>query len=174
MKVLEVWFTPHCIDNLVSYTLIVNETNFNINKVKKNAKMLPPPLNFEEREKNKVNCFKNCFEKTNRATGLKSWLFMPITIPHNRLDLWYDSIQTFFKIIFLTINFGHFKPNFGHICPVQVNGGNFQVQDYVFLTSEMKSTLNFSLENMFCFIFWPFLFFHPFGSQTRLESRTLS
>ena len=101
---------------------------------------------------------------------------MPITISHNRLDLWYDSIQTFFKIIFLTINFGHFKPNFGHICPVQVNGGNFQVQlqDYVFLTSEMKSTLNFSLENMFCFIFWPFLFFHPFGSQTRLESRTLS
>ena len=99
---------------------------------------------------------------------------MPITIPHNRLDLWYDSIQTFFKIIFLTINFGHFKPNFRHICPVQVNGGNFQVQDNVFLTSEMKSTLNFSLENMFCFIFWPFLFFHPFGSQTRLESRTLS
>ena len=65
---------------------------------------------------------------------------MPITIPHNRLDLWCDSIQTFFKIILLTINFGHFKPNFGHICPVQVNGGNFQVQDYVFLTSEMKST----------------------------------
>ena len=56
MKVLEVLFTPHCIDNLVSYTLITNETNFNINKVKKNAKMLPPPLNFEEREKNKVNC----------------------------------------------------------------------------------------------------------------------
>ena len=94
---------------------------------------------------------------------------MPITIPHNRLDLWYDSIQTFFKIIFLTINFGHFKPNFGHICPVQVNGGNFQVQDYV-----SKISLNFSLENMFCFIFWPFLFFHPFGSQTRLESWTLS
>ena len=99
---------------------------------------------------------------------------MPITILHNQLDLWYDSIQTFFKTIFLTINFDHFKPNFGHICPVQVNGGNFQVQDYVFLTSEMKSTLNFSLENMFCFIFWPFLFFHPFSSQTQLESRTLS
>ena len=85
---------------------------------------------------------------------------MSITIPHNRLDLWYDSIQTFFKIIFLTINFGHFKPNFRHICPVQVNGGNFQVQDCVFFTSEMKSTLNFSLENMFyilaIFIFPPF------------------
>ena len=74
-------------------------------------------------------------------------------------------MQTFFKIIFLTINFGHFKLNFGHICSVQVNGGNFQVQDYVFLTLEMKSALNFSLENMFCFKFWPFLFPHPFGSQ---------
>ena len=72
MKVLEVWFTPHCIDNLVSYTLITTETNFDIKKVKKNAKMLPPPLKFEEREKNKANCQKNYFEKTNRATGLKS------------------------------------------------------------------------------------------------------
>ena len=35
-------------------------------------KCYPPPLNFEEREKNKVNCLKNYFEKTNRATGLKS------------------------------------------------------------------------------------------------------
>ena len=84
---------------------------------------------------------------------------MPITIPHNRLDLWCDSIQNFFKIILLTINFGHFKPNFGHICPVQVNGGNFQVQDYVFLTSEMKSTLNFSLESILYSIFWPIFFF---------------
>ena len=149
--------------------LITNETNFNINRVKKNANMLPPPINFEEREKNKVNCLKNYFEKTNRATGLKSWSFMPITIPHNRLDLWYDSIQTT-KYLFLIINFGLFKPNFGHICPVQVNGENFQVQDYVFLTSEMKSTLNFSLENMFCFIFWPFLFFPPFwqSNTTRI------
>ena len=46
MKELDVWFTPHCIDNLVSYTLITTETNFDINKVKKNAKMLPPPLKF--------------------------------------------------------------------------------------------------------------------------------
>ena len=55
MKVLEVWFNPHCIDNLVSYTLIIIETNFDINKVKKNVKMLPPLLNFEGREKNKAN-----------------------------------------------------------------------------------------------------------------------
>ena len=72
MKVLEAWFTPHCIDNLVSYTLIPIETNLNISKVKKNAKMLPPPLNFGEREKNEANCQKNYFEKTNRAMGLKS------------------------------------------------------------------------------------------------------
>ena len=58
MKVLEVCFTPHCIDNLVGYTLITIETNFNINTVKKNAKMLPPPLNFEECAKNKANCQK--------------------------------------------------------------------------------------------------------------------
>ena len=88
MKMLEVWFTPYCIDNLVSYTLITIESNFDINKVKKNAKMLPPPLKFEEREKNKANCQKNYFEKTNRAIGLKSWSFLPITIPHNWLDLY--------------------------------------------------------------------------------------
>ena len=100
---------------------------------------------------------------------------MPITIPHNRLDLWYDSMQTFFKIIFLTINFGHFKLNFGHICPVQVNGENFQVQDYVFLTSEMKSALNFSLENMFCFKFWPFFISPPFwqSNMTRISNLVL-
>ena len=55
MKVLEVWFTPHCINNLVSYTLIIIETNFIINKVKKNANNLPQPLNFGGREKNKAN-----------------------------------------------------------------------------------------------------------------------
>ena len=134
-----------------------------------------PTPEFEERAKNKANCLKNYFEKTNIATGLKSWMFLPITIPHNWLDLWYDSVQPFFKMIFLTINFGHFnmfKLNFSHICSVQVNGGN--VQDYVFLTLGMKSTPNFNLENMFCFILEPFLFFHPFGSQTWLESQTLS
>ena len=36
MKVLEVWFTPHCIDNLVSYTLVTLETNFNIEELEKN------------------------------------------------------------------------------------------------------------------------------------------
>ena len=53
MKGLEVWSTPHCIDNLVSYTLVTIETDFDINKEKKSEKMLPPPLNFEEREKKK-------------------------------------------------------------------------------------------------------------------------
>ena len=43
MKVLEVWFTPNCIDDLASYTLITIETNFDINKLKKNAEMLPHP-----------------------------------------------------------------------------------------------------------------------------------
>ena len=124
MKV-EVWFTPHCIDNLVSYTLITNETNFNINKVKKNATMLPPPLNFEEREKNKVNCLKNYFEKTNRATGLKSWSFMPITIPHNRLDLWYDSIQTFFQNNFFNNQFWSFQAQFRTYLPCTSQWGKF-------------------------------------------------
>ena len=132
----------------------------------------PYPLNLKSVKKKKANCQKNYFEKTNRATGLKSLSFLPITIPHNRLDLWYDSMQTFFKIIFLTINFGHFKPNFGHICPVQINGRNFQVQDYVFLTSEMKSALNFSLENMFYFKFWPYFISPPFwqSNMTRISN----
>ena len=34
--------------------------------------MLPPPYKFEDHEKNKTNCQKNYFEKTNKATGLKS------------------------------------------------------------------------------------------------------
>ena len=47
----------------------------------------------------------------------------------------HDSKQTFFKIIILlTINFRH------TIGLVQITGGNFQVQDYVFFTSKMKST----------------------------------
>ena len=33
MKVLEVWFTPHCIENLASYTLLTTETNFDIKGV---------------------------------------------------------------------------------------------------------------------------------------------
>ena len=70
MKVLEVWFTPHCIDNLVSYTLITNETNFSINKVKKNAKMLPPPLNFEEHEKIRLIVSKIILRK---PTELQVW-----------------------------------------------------------------------------------------------------
>lgn len=99
---------------------------------------------------------------------------MPITIPHNRLDLWYDSIKTFFKIIFFTTKFWSFFANCGHICRVQVNGKKFQVQTCVFSTSEMKSTLNLSLENIFCFMFWSFLFPHPFGRKTVLKPQTLS
>ena len=63
-------------------------------------KCYPHPLILKSMKKIRQIDKKNYFEKTNRATGLKSWSFLPITIPHNRLDLWYDSIQTFFKMIF--------------------------------------------------------------------------
>ena len=81
-----------------------------------------------------------------RATGLKSESIMPINILHIRLDFWYGIIHTyFFQNYFFTINIYHiFDPH----CPVQVNGENFQVQNFVLLTSELKSTLNFSLENL--------------------------
>ena len=91
-------------------------------------------------------------------------LYPRITVSksHGNTFIYVDTVIKFAKYHIVIIDHSH---NFGH-CPVdlQVNGGNFQVQDYGFLTQEMKSTLNFSLavslENMFCFIFWPF--FPPF------------
>ena len=94
MKVLEVWFTPHCIDNLVSYTLITIDTNFNINKVKKNAKNVTP-LNFEEREKNKAYCQKN-WENQQSYRLEKLIIFAHYYHSPQSIRLWYDSIQTFF------------------------------------------------------------------------------
>ena len=125
MKVLEIWFTPHCIDNLVSFTLITIETNFNIDKVKKNVKMLlPHPSILKSVKKNKANSQKNYFEKTNRATGLKSWSFLPITIPHNQLYLWYDSLQTFLKIYFDN-QFWSFQVQFQTYLPCTSQWGKF-------------------------------------------------
>ena len=53
-------------------------------------------------------CKKKQLEKTIRATGLKSESIMPITILHNRLDLWYGILHTFFNIYFLRSIFTHF------------------------------------------------------------------
>ena len=52
---------------------------------------------------------------------------------------------------FLWSVFTHFYHIFDPHHPVQVNEENFQVQNFVFLTSELKSTLNFSLENILYF-----------------------
>ena len=60
------------------------------------------------------------------------------------------------------------------LSPVQSNGGKIQVQKFVLLTSELKSTHNFSLENMFCSYFWDTSYFHTFGSQIWVRSQTLS
>ena len=113
---------------------------------------------------------KKNLEKTIRATSLKSESIMPITILHNRLDLWYGIIHTFFNIFFLRSIFTHFYHIFDPLCPVQVNGENFQVQIFAFLTSELKSTLNFSLENISYSIFWPTFFFTPNVCETRVIS----
>ena len=53
-------------------------------------------------------------------------------------------------------------------------GEKIQVQNFVFLTSELKSTHNFSLENVFCSYFWDTSYFHTFGSQIGVRFRTLS
>ena len=81
----------------------------------------------------------------------------PSPFSHNQLDLWYGIIHTFFNIFLWSI-FTHFYRIFDPHFPVQVNGENFQVQNFVFLTSELKSTLNFCLENILYSIFWPTFF----------------
>ena len=108
---------------------------------------------------------KKQLEKTIRATGLKSESIMPITILHNRLDLWYGILHTFFNIYFLRSIFTHFYHIFDPLCPVQVNGENFQFQNFVFLTSELKSTLIFSLENIIFYILANFFFSHQMSTK---------
>ena len=50
---------------------------------------------------------------------------MPITIPHNRLDLWYNSTQTFFKIIFFNNQFWSFQAQFRTYLPCTSQWGKF-------------------------------------------------
>ena len=45
--------------------------------------------------------------------------------------------------------FSQFYHTLNILPPVQSNGGKIYVQNFVFLTSELKSTHNFSPENMF-------------------------
>ena len=72
------------------------------------------------------------------------------------------------------VNFPNFPTLFKSILPhVQSNGGKIEVQNFVFLTSELKSVHNLSLENMFCSYFWDTLYFHTFGSQIGVRSQTL-
>ena len=108
---------------------------------------------------------KKKMRKTIRATGPKSESIMPIIILHNRLDLWYGIINTFFNNIFLPSIFTYFYYIFDPHCPVQLNRENFQVQNFAFLTSELKSTLNFSLENISYSIFWPTFFSHQMSAK---------
>ena len=62
-------------------------------------------------------------------------------------------------------HFNHFAP-----CTIQwAKNSNF-----VFLTSELKSAHNFSVENMFYSYFWDTSYFHTFGSQVGVRSQTLS
>jgi len=61
---------------------------------------------------------------------------------------------------FLTF-LAHFKAT----CPVQVNRKIFQVKNFVFLTTELKSALNFSLENISFFYIFADLSFQTFGRE---------
>lgn len=89
-----------------------------------------------------------------------------------RFPVWSHSYffqNNFFINPFLGI-FVRFRPNMPYISL----WGKCQVQDFAFLTSEMKSTLNFSLENMFYIIFWQTLSFLQFVTKMWVRSRTLS
>ena len=111
-------------------------------------------MDFRKKKKKKRK-----IDKTIRASGLKSESILLITILHNQLDLWYGIIHILFKIIFLRLIFTHFYYIFDPHCPVQVNLEIFQVHNFAFLNSELKSTLNFSLENIIFYILAN-LFFH--------------
>ena len=52
-----------------------------------------------------------------------------------------------------TREFFQFSHTLSILPHIQSNGEKIQVQDFVFLTSELKPTHNFSLENMFLFLF---------------------
>ena len=66
-------------------------------------------------------------------------------------------------------------PTLQSFCPLyNPMGGGIQVQNFVFLTSELKSTHNFSVENMFYSYFWDTSYIHTFGSQVGVRSQTLS
>ena len=64
---------------------------------------------------------------------------------------------------------------FSQFCPLyNPMREKIQVQNFVFLTSELKSTHNFSLEIMFCSYIWDNSYFHTFGTQIGVRSQTLS
>ena len=128
-------------------------------------KCYPHPLIFESVQKIWILVKKKKLRKTTRATGLKSESIMPIIILHNRFDLWHGIINTFFNNFFLRSIFTHFYYIFDPHCPVQVNRENFQVQNFAFLTSELKSTLNFSLENIIFYILANFFFSHQMSAK---------
>ena len=102
-----------------------------------------------------------------RAAGLKSeFNYTNHHSPQsNRFVVWHHTY--FFSILFVTINFYHiFDPH----CPVQVNGENFQDQNFAFLTSELKSALNFSLENIFYILVnFFFVFSHQMSAKPWLD-----
>ena len=86
-----------------------------------------------------------------------------------RFVVWYH-YTNLFQYFFLRPIFTHFFHSFDPHCPVQVNRKNFQVQNFVFLTSELISTLNFSLENILDMLYFGQLFFsHQMSAKPRSD-----
>ena len=82
MKVLEVWFTPHCIDNLVKLHTDNNwDLNFDINKVKKMQKCYPHPLNFKSVKKIRLIVKKIILRKPTELQVWKVNRFCPSLFP---------------------------------------------------------------------------------------------
>ena len=137
-------------------------------------KCYPYPLIFESVEKRMDFCKKKKFRENYTSYRPEKWIdyahhHSPQSI---RFVVWHPTY--FFQYLFLRSIFTHFYHIFDPLWFVQVNGENFQFQNFVFLTSELKSTLIFSLENIIFYILANFFFFTPNVHKTRVRSWTVS
>ena len=137
--------------------------------VYKQAVCYPYLLHFWGRGKNTCCRKKIKPDQTNRTTGFKFTLVIAKTLLFTKFELFGSMCPHIGGLIFFTQIFPHFCLIFDTSCPVQVNGENFQAQNFVFLTSELKSTLNFRLENII-FIFWQTFLFSQYWPQNVSQS----
>ena len=107
---------------------------------------------------------KNKPGQTNWTTGFKFKLDVANTSLYTKFELFSSMCPHIGGLVFFTQIFFPFCLIF-YSCPVQVNGENFQVQNFVFFTSKLKSTSNLRLGNISFSIFWQTFYFHTFGHK---------